>query len=369
MPTMQPTEAQAAELFRVAFEESPVGMVLCGGDYTIFRVNTAVCALLGYEASELIGKSIADITHPDDVDKSLEHAENGFCGTLPGFSLPKRYVTKQGETRWARLTGNMVRDETGRPIYGLGMIEDLTGGREAEQAMRRSERLASIGTFAAGVAHQINNPLGGILMAAQFALATQENPDSPALMRKALEDIETDARRCGDIVRSVLQFARQDPLETSPCTLDELVQSAIRLTRKDAEGRADLLFLEAQGELPQILVSRTEMEQAISNVLRNAVKSKAEGVRVIIQTDYSDEKAFLVIRDDGEGVPAEHLEYIFDPFYTTRRELGGSGLGLSMAHAIVTAHGGTIEVSSSHASGTTVTIELPLEMPDPEDLQ
>lgn len=359
---------RSEELFRLAFEESPVGMVLCGRDYTIFRVNRAVCELLGYEEDELIGKTIAEITHPDDLDTSLEHAEKVFGGTVPAYSLPKRYVTKQGETRWARLRCASVCDETGTPIYGFGMIEDLTGDREAEKALRRSERLASIGTFAAGVAHQINNPLGGILMAAQFALATQESSDSPALVRKALEDIEADARRCGDIVRSVLRFARQDTLETSPCTLDELVQSAIRLTRNDAEGTADVLFLEAQGELPEILVSRTEMEQAISNVLRNAVKSRAEGVRVVIQTDYSDNKAFLIIRDDGEGIPEEHLEYLFDPFYTTRKESGGSGLGLSMAHSIVTAHGGTIEVSSSHSAGTTVTIELPLEMPGPENL-
>ncbi len=361
--------AESEERFRLAFEESPVGMVLCGRDYTIFRVNRVICALLGYEENELIGKTIAEITHPDDVDTSLEHADRVFGGTVPGYVLPKRYVTKQGETRWARLTVTVVHDETGRPIYGLGMIEDLTGGREAEKAMRRSERLASIGTFAAGVAHQINNPLGGVLLAAQFALASQKSPDSPALMRKALEDIEADARRCGDIVRSVLRFARQDTLETSPCTLDELVRSAIRLTRKDAEGRADVLFLEAQGKLPEILVSRTEMEQAISNVLRNAVKSKPEGVRVVIQTDYSDDKAFLIIRDDGDGVPEEHLEYLFDPFYTTRKELGGSGLGLSMAHAIVTAHGGTIDVTSSLTSGTTVIIELPLPTPCQEDLR
>jgi two-component system NtrC family sensor kinase len=251
----------------------------------------------------------------------------------------------------------------------LGMIEDLTARREAETAMRRSERLASIGTFATGVAHQINNPLGGILLAAQFALANEENPDSPALMRKALEDIEADARRCEDIVRSVQQFARRDTLETSPCTLNELAESAIRLTREDAEGRADVLFREAEGDQPEILVSRTEMEQAISNVLRNAIESNPEDVSVVIETDYSDDRAFLIVKDDGGGVPEEHLEYIFDPFYTTRRKLGGLGLGLSMAYAIVTSHGGTIEVSSSHASGTTVTIELPLEMPEPEDLQ
>ena len=128
-----------------------------------------------------------------------------------------------------------------------------------------------------------------------------------------------------------------------------------------------MLFHEAQGAQPAVLVSRTEMEQAISHVLRNAVQSKAEGVHVIIQTDHSSDRAFLIVRDNGEGVPEEHLDYIFDPFYTTRRELGGLGLGLSMAHAIVTSQGGTIEVSSSLTSGTTVTIALPFEASDSED--
>ncbi|MFQ5742334.1 MAG: sensor histidine kinase [Acidobacteriota bacterium] len=235
--------------------------------------------------------------------------------------------------------------------------------KQVEDIVHRSERLIFIGAAAAGLAHEINNPLGTILMAARYALASKSEPDAQQIFEKAIRDIATEAQRCCTLARSISRFANQLPPEKSPCSLGDIARLAIKLTRRDAADRATISYLEPPTPAPEVLACNTEMGLAIACIIRYAIDSAHEHARLTIQASTSGERARLTVKDNGEGIPEEQMTDLFDPHYSPCR-----GIGLSLAHAIVTDHGGAIEVSSSCAAGTTFTIELPLARPESQRL-
>jgi PAS domain S-box-containing protein len=351
--------------FRKVFEEGPLGMALVGTDLKFFQANARLCEMLGYSEDELAELSFLDVTHPDDVDRDLRVLKQLPNADTKSFTLEKRFVRKDGRSVPIRATGTFITQAgTGRIVYGIGMYEDITEERRSESALRdaqvrlhHSERLASLGTFAAGIAHEINNPIGSILIAAQYALGADDVPDDA---RKGLEDIAVHARRCGKIVKNVLRFARQETLERSDCDLNQCIDRVGDLAGYVADRhRARVIFRPSAGCLP-VRISSTAIEQVLLNLVRNAVEAGRPGDEVIVATSVHGEHALLAVSDRGRGMTVEQKTYLFDPFYTTRRADGGTGLGLSISHGIITDHGGTIRVESQPGSGTTVTVALPL---------
>jgi PAS domain S-box-containing protein len=238
-------------------------------------------------------------------------------------------------------------------------LGELVAERTAElershEALRRSERLAAVGTFAAGIAHQINNPVGGILLAAQFA---REDPGNRELVARALGDIAQDARHVGRIVRGVLEFARGPSRDPEPCDLNGAVGACTGQLSQDASERGVVLELELAERLPAVLGNASALEQVLTNLVWNAIEASARCVRV--RTAAVDGGVELTVADDGEGIAAEDLDRVFDPLFTTRSRSGGTGLGLALAHGIVQAHAGRIAVASRRGEGTTITILLP----------
>jgi signal transduction histidine kinase len=226
--------------------------------------------------------------------------------------------------------------------------------------LQQAERLASIGTLAAGVAHQINNPIASIRAASEFALLCGDQPDDAERYREALETCVEQADRCGRIVRNILRFSRGESGTCSPEDLRELVIGSCGLVTDYArESGATIEIDEGDEEIP-VFVNSIEIEQVLVNVLRNAVESGAEKSRIEVRARRLETGAFVEIRDDGPGIEKQHLPFLFDPFYTTRLDRGGTGLGLSVAHGIVTAHGGTIRADTEADHGTAIQIQLPL---------
>jgi PAS domain S-box-containing protein len=221
------------------------------------------------------------------------------------------------------------------------------------EALRRSERLAAVGTFAAGIAHQINNPVGAILLAGQFAL---EDPGNRERVEAALRDITTDARHCGRIVRGVLELAQGPTQDPRPCDLNQIVRACVRKLAVDCAERGAALRLELAAELPQVAGSEPALEQVLANLVYNSIE--AAGREIVIGTRQAGEGIELVVRDDGCGIADENLDRIFDPLFTTRSSLGGTGLGLTLARGVVEAYGGSIDASSREAEGTQVIIRL-----------
>ncbi|MFK7897574.1 MAG: sensor histidine kinase [Myxococcota bacterium] len=234
----------------------------------------------------------------------------------------------------------------------------------SEAQLRASERLASIGTLAAGIAHEINNPIGSILAAAQFAQVTKGDPDRDQQIDHALTDIETEAKRCGDIVRSILQFSRDERTEKWPCRMLDIVRRSVRLTSEFAtEREVEILFEEVRAEgasdAAWAHVNPIQIEQALVNLIRNGIESGSE--RVEVRSHFHQAKGIFEIQilDEGPGIEPDDRHRIFDPFYTTKQDVGGTGLGLSVVHGIATEHGGNLELNPRSTRGTIAAFALP----------
>jgi len=294
-------------------------------------------------------------------------------------STEVRWRAKDGSGRWILLRAEPEFDADGTFLGLVTTATDVTELKRAEhelarhrdhlgeivaertaelershEALRRSERLAAVGTFAAGIAHQINNPVGGILLAAQFA---REDLGDRELVARALDDIAQDARHVGRIVRGVLEFARGPSRDPEPCDLNGAVGACAGQLSQDASERGVMLELELAERLPVVLGNASALEQVLTNLVWNSIEASARCVRV--RTAAVDAGVELVVADDGEGIAAEDQGRVFDPLFTTRSRRGGTGLGLALAHGIVQAHAGRIAVASRRGEGTTITILLP----------
>jgi PAS domain S-box-containing protein len=335
--------------FRRLVESSIIGIMITDIYGVVTEANDALLSMLGYSRDDLPLRWDA-MTPPE-----WRHLDEVAIDQLnqDGIANPweKEYVGKDGR-RVPILVGVSLLEESSEDC--ICFVIDLTERKRAEQELRRNERLASIGTLAAGVAHEINNPVGGILMAAQYAL---ESRDDSTAVERALNDIASNATRCGHIVRNVLKFAREQTSPKAPAELNQVVRHAADLVRRFAEERGSTLELMLGRELSPVIMTPVEIEQVIINLVENAVQAGAR--RIILRTESVDDQVRVAIQDDGSGITQENRQHLFDPFYTTRYREGGSGLGLSIAHGIIADHGGAIDLESEVGRGTTMTISLP----------
>jgi PAS domain S-box-containing protein len=239
--------------------------------------------------------------------------------------------------------------------------QEIEDRKRTEEALRRAQRLASIGTLAAGIAHEINNPLSAIAAYTQAARLLKDRPEGGKTLDDSLREIEKQVFRCNRIVKSVLQFSRDEESQKWPCDLGEVARRAQDLTRQYAEENHVSIRLELSGPLPEVEIDPTEMEQVFVNLIRNAVEASQPGGQVTVRIEPQPDALRVLVEDQGRGMPQEEAGRVFDPFYTTRQQQGGTGLGLSVTHGIIQHHGGTMDVQSTPGQGTTMTFTLPLK--------
>jgi len=225
----------------------------------------------------------------------------------------------------------------------------------AQGALQRTERLASIGALADGIAHELKNLLGGILMAAQYAGTALDRPDARAVVEKALADIESDAKRCNEVVAGLLQFARQRGGRRTDEDLAPVVEEAIALATRSTIDSSVRVRFEPDAPRARVAVDRVEIRQALVSVLTNALQSG--GSEVLVRTrEAGDGTVLISVIDDGIGVPDAELGHVSDPTSAAT----APHRSLSLAHAIFVDHGGAVDVASSSSGGTSVTLALPL---------
>ena len=226
----------------------------------------------------------------------------------------------------------------------------------------QSERLASLGMLAAGVAHEVNNPLGGIL--ALTALTAEDlRKDDPN--RENLEEVIRQTERCRDIVKGLLEFSRQSKGQAEAVDLNRVLEDTLSLIGKQALFFNINVVCQLEPELPPVVADRSQFQQVFINILMNAVQAMNERGTITIKTrrQSADNFVEVAISDTGRGIPPEDIGRIFDPFFTTKVGGQGTGLGLSIAYGIVTTHGGSISVQSEVGKGSTFTIRVPAAVP------
>ncbi|MBN1764555.1 MAG: cache domain-containing protein [Sedimentisphaerales bacterium] len=227
--------------------------------------------------------------------------------------------------------------------------------------LSRSEHLASIGRLAAGVAHEINNPLTGVLTFAHMLL---KNAPEHSQERKDIETIIAATTRCKEIVQGLLNFSRQNEPRKNVSDLNHLLDQALNLVRNPAGMNRIRVVKELDPDLPGILLDPNQIQEVAVNLMVNAIDAMPDGGELAVHSRAFEDKgmpwAEFKISDTGCGIPAENIERIFDPFYTTKQEGKGTGLGLAVSYGIVAKHGGRVSIESQIDQGTTVTVQLPV---------
>ena len=372
-------EAQLRESevrFRALFEEAPIGLVMAAPDTVIQMVNEAFCDMLGYSESELVGRRIHEITHPEDAAGTPESAAKVFDDAQSIVRLQKRYVRKDGTTVQAETTVSMVNDERGRPVYAVAMIEDVTEQRRLESQLQQVLRLESVGQLAGGVAHNFNNALTAISGYSEL-LARRFSSEDPAL--RDLEQIQRVAERSAQLTRQLLAFSRHEDVHPSIFNVNEAVESTRDLLSPLLDHQLRFRVRLDQG-LPSVNADRSQLEQIITNLVINARDAMPEGGLLTIDTEAVDvdEAAArvnpeaspgryvrLVVRDTGVGMEEDTVARIFEPFFTTKEPGEGIGLGLAMVHGAVKQGGGFITVESTPDVGSTFAVFIP-EFTEPD---
>ncbi|MBI4462940.1 MAG: HAMP domain-containing protein [Acidobacteria bacterium] len=241
--------------------------------------------------------------------------------------------------------------------------------QRAHTQLVASEKMAALGKLAATVAHEVNNPLSGILTYARLSLKNlsgdELKPVERAEMVEHLRIIERESRRCGEIMRNLLTFARQAPPQRAPSDLNTLLQRALTLVQHQLELQGIELETRLGEALPPLACDAGQMQQVILALLVNAAEAMPRGGRLEVSTEIAGSDSLRIrVRDTGVGIPADLLPHVFEPFFTTKENQQRAGLGLAVARSIVEQHGGTIAVSSTPGEGTEFVVSLPLVPPE-----
>jgi PAS domain S-box-containing protein len=327
-------------------------------EYEILRVNAPLLEKLQRPKEDIIGKYCYEVLHRED---SPGGPPEGIC--------PVSEVIKTGQphhTRHTHFDKNgkafhhavsaypVIEDET--VSYIVEISRDITQEIKTQEMLLQHEKLGSVGKLAAGVAHEINNPLTAVLTNSMLLLEelTEDDP-----MYEDLKAIADETLRCRDIVRGLLEFARQEAPAKVESDLNTIVASMVSLVRKQFSFKNITIEQNLADNLPVVKLDRDQFQQVIVNMLINAMEAIERDGEIQVETSYDERWRNIVLRikDSGRGIPEDIRLKLFDPFFTTKDS--GTGLGLSISHGIVERHGGTISLESQVGQGTTFTITLP----------
>ena len=248
--------------------------------------------------------------------------------------------------------------ENGKMVSVIEISRDITRDINFQRLMMHQEKLASIGRLAAGVAHEINNPMTTILTS---AMLIQEDMAEDDPNYEELQIIADETKRCSRIVKSLLDFARHSKPSICENNINDIVQDSITLTRKQANFNDVNIEENLREDLPLVHVDKDQIEQAMINLAQNAIEATDPGGKVTLTTRMGAKPGTIeiIVSDTGEGIPKEDLRKIFEPFYTTKES--GTGLGMAITVGHIHQHGGIINVDSKPGHGSTFTIRLPIK--------
>jgi signal transduction histidine kinase len=345
------------------FESSPAGIAVLDADHRLRSANSAFGHMVGREASELVGCELASVLPVQPLPAPGEGPiEVSYCEP----SGSERYL----QLSLAPFAGAEAAPHWSRSQLWVLVVHDVSERVAMENQLREKDRLAALGVLAAGVAHEVNTPITGISSYAQMLLS-ETDEDDPRY--ELLKKVERQTFRASRIVNNLLEYAREHQREPKPVDLVPLIGESLDLTsERFAKRRIELAWEPPARSLP-VLGCDGELQQVFTNLIVNALDAMHEkGGRLTVtceryeerraQPGYPEGGSRVAVRfaDTGPGVPAEKLETIFQPFFSTKLNRGGTGLGLGISHDIVKRHGGTLRVESRPGAGACFVVDLPL---------
>jgi Signal transduction histidine kinase regulating C4-dicarboxylate transport system len=242
----------------------------------------------------------------------------------------------------------------------LGIIRDVTAERRLADQLLQREKLAAVGQLVSGVAHELNNPLAGVLA---FAQLLESEPGSADEQREAIRAIHKEAKRAAKIVSNLLLFARERDPERTRTDLNAVMVDALELRRYVLRTQQVEVVTELDSALPAVWADPFQLQQVVLNFITNAeyaLKGVDHEKRITLRTWFANSRVYASVADNGTGIESEVIDRVFNPFFTTKEVGEGTGLGLSISHGIIRQHGGHISVESAPGNGATFTVDLPL---------
>ncbi len=355
--------SHSEERFRTILEEMDNGYFELDMHGCYKFVNDAMCKILGLDRSEIISRHFSSFIDRDD-EKFIESIKNTIDEVVNKGSavagLFGNILKGDGTRRIIGVSTSPMKDAVGKVIGVRGITRDITDRMKMEQQLLIASKLASIGELAAGVAHEINNPLTAIM---GFAQLLMEQEGLPLQMKQDLDKIYAQSQRAAKIVQNLLTFSRSYSLEKKIIDINELILRTLDMRSYEHKVNNIEIFTELASGPIWISADENQVQQVILNILVNAehaiISRRRMGI-IRINTEVIDQKVKISIVDNGPGIPDSIKDRIFDPFFTTKDVGVGTGLGLSVCHGIVTKHGGTITAESVEGFGSTFIIELPV---------
>ncbi|MGH9324220.1 MAG: two-component system sensor histidine kinase NtrB, partial [Vicinamibacteria bacterium] len=381
------------ERFRSLVENANDVIFSMKPDGTLTYVSPKFTDATQYQVSEVLGGTLFPHMHPEDVSRARDWLERGLESQERFSGYEYRFLHKDGTWRWWVSTASVLYDEGGKPREIIGVahdftqmkqvLEDLASAnrelRNTQAQLVQSEKMASLGSLVAGIAHEINTPVGAIrsmhdtLVRALQKLEMALNQDYPGVVgssssiqgalqvvREANRVIESGTLRVTGIVRRLRSFARLDEADLKKADLHEGIEDTLALIQHEL--KHNIVVRREYGDVPRIACYPGRMNQVFLNLLNNARQAIPEKGEITIRTFVRGDRLHIAVSDTGSGIPPEHLRKIFDPGFTTKGVGVGTGLGLSICYQIIRDHRGEIEVASEPGRGATFTVVLPMDL-------
>ena len=325
--------------------------------------NESFSTITGFEPDELLHKSWTDLVQPDNLQESMKRYRLRQRGETFDQAYEIKMVRKDGMP--ITVHGSFALSSHEGKTATIGFLRDITERKKGEKALWRSQRLASVGRLAAEIAHEMNNPLTSVLTFCKLATGILQQEPFPEQrlpdLRNYISYLHSETERCANISRNLLDFSRQSEIEIRENDIHEILDKTLTILRHRAGLDEIKIHTDYAAELPFLSCDFKRLQQAFVNILWNAIEAMPEGGTLTVTSNFDQEKDRIEIQviDTGVGIPEDDVERIFEPFFTSKADGKGVGLGLSVAYGIIGQHQGEIHIHSKVGEGTRFSIQLP----------
>jgi PAS domain S-box-containing protein len=358
MQTFQGQLLNSRNTLRALFDSSPASIYIVDPNYRLIAINMTRSDLVGRPPQEMVGEDcFSAIYGREDPCPGCQVAET-FQSAQKTRRIEHR-VYDEADRVEIEISTFPIWDNQHETVQVFLYEEDVTERQQLQASLAQSEKLAAVGQLAAGVAHEINNPLTAIQANAQLLQRDMSASENGQL--EMVESIIEASARATQAVRDLLDFARSERYQVAPTDLNETIQRTLALMGPELGSRSISLRFDPALDLPMINASQDHLQGVWLNLLINAIDAIDDGPgKITVKSSQVNDLIKVSVTDSGQGIPKDQISRIFEPFYTTKEPGRGTGLGLSVCHQIVTRHGGQIRVISQPGEGTTFTVILPI---------